>query len=484
MINKGCIYHLVRVTDTDAEAPTLESVPVVNEFLGVFPDDLPRIPPDREIDFGIDVMPDTQRISIPPYRMAPEELKELKEQLKDFREDYADHIRAVWQTLYQHQLYAKFLKCEFWLESVTFFGYVVSREEMKVDPRKISAVRNCPRPTTSTEIHSFLVLAGYYKKFVEGFSILASLLTKLTPKAVKFQWLDAFEGNFQELKSRLTTAPVFTLPDGTYGNLIGWFEIGEAELIGPDLVHQAIEKVKIITEWLKTSQSRQKSYLDIRHRDLEFQDDDWVFLMDSPMKGVMRFGKKGKLSPRYVEPYKIIQRIGQVAYRLELPLEISLVHPMFHVSMLKKVVGDPLLIVSIETIEVNIGLTYEEIPIAILDRQVRKLRNKEIAFVKVLWQNQQVEKATWEAGEEMNKKSKFLGFPELCSELRKAPSQDGKLFLSFASVFSNVDSYYGPTTTKTIIHSATAEGAAGSPPLMLVVGALVSLIAIIVQIAA
>jgi len=126
------------------------------------------------------------------------------------------------------------------------------------------------------------------------------------------------------------------------------------------------------------------------------------------MKGIMRFGKKGKLSPRYVGPYRIIQRIGQVAYKLELPPEMSLVHPVFHVSMLKKVVGDPSAIVPVETIEVSEELSYEEIPVAILDRQVRKLRNKEIASVKVLWRNQQVEEATWEAENEMKKKYPHL----------------------------------------------------------------------------
>ncbi|XP_070032347.1 uncharacterized protein [Nicotiana tomentosiformis] len=117
----------------------------------------------------------------------------------------------------------------------------------------------------------------------------------------------------------------------------------------------------------------------------------------------MRFGKKGKLSPRYVGPYKIIQRIIQVAYMLELPLKMSLVHPVFHIYMLKKVVGDPSLIDPVETIKVNEELTYEEIPVAILDRQVQKLRTKEIASMKVLWRNQQVEEATWEAEEEMKK---------------------------------------------------------------------------------
>ncbi|XP_070055789.1 uncharacterized protein [Nicotiana tomentosiformis] len=168
---------------------------------------------------------------------------------------------------------------------------------------------------------------------------------------------------------------------------IGWFEIREAKLIGPDLVHHSMEKVKIIKERLRTAQSHQKSYSDVRRRDLEFKEDDWVFLKVSPMKSIMQFGKKGKLSPRYAEPYKIIQRIGQVAYKLELPPKMSLVHPVFHVSLLKKVVGDPSAIVPVEAIVVNEGLSYEVIPVSILDRQVR--RNKEIASVKVLWQNQQ-----------------------------------------------------------------------------------------------
>ncbi|XP_070045216.1 uncharacterized protein [Nicotiana tomentosiformis] len=151
---------------------------------------------------------------------------------------------------------------------------------------------------------------------------------------------------------------------------IGWFEIREEEFIGLDLVHQTMEKVKIIKERLKTAQSRQKSYSNAHRRDLEFKEDDWVFLKVSPMKGIMWFRKKGKLSPMYVGPHKIIPRIGEVAYKLELPPEMSLLHPVFHVSMLKKVVGDPSLIVLVETIKVNEELSYEEIPIAILDRQV------------------------------------------------------------------------------------------------------------------
>ncbi|XP_070022450.1 uncharacterized protein [Nicotiana sylvestris] len=182
---------------------------------------------------------------------------------------------------------------------------------------------------------------------------------------------------------------------------IGWFESTEVGLLGPDLVHEALEKVALIQQRLKTAQSRQKSYTYVRRRKLEFKEGDQVFLKVSPMKGVMRFGKKGKLSPRFIGPYRILKRIEEVAYKLELPASMTLVHPVFHVSMLRGYVHDYAHIVSPEVVEINDGLTYDEEPIEILDRQVRRLRTKDIASVKVLWRNHDVEEATWEAKEDM-----------------------------------------------------------------------------------
>ncbi|XP_055814193.1 uncharacterized protein LOC129883587, partial [Solanum dulcamara] len=190
--------------------PVGESI-LAERFPEVFPEDLPGIPPDREIDFGIDVLPDTQPISIPPYRMDPAELKELKEQLKDLLDK----------------------------------GFI--------------------RP-------SFAYNNSFYSSI------------QMAP--------------YEALYGRRCRSPIC------------WFEVGEAELIGPDLVHQAMEKVK----------------------------------------GVMRFGKKGKLSPRYIGPYQIMRRVGNVAYELEF-------------------------------IGVKESLSYEEIPVQILDRQVRKLRTNEVASV-------------------------------------------------------------------------------------------------------
>ena len=126
-----------------------------------------------------------------------------------------------------------------------------------------------------------------------------------------------------------------------------------------------------------------------------------MFLKVAPLKGVMRFGKKGKLSPRYVRPFEIIQRIGKVAYKLALSPELSSVHDVFHVSMLKKYVFDPSHVLNQEPIEVHKDLTYEDKPIKILDREEKVLRNKVIPLVKVLWRNHKIKEATWEHEDDM-----------------------------------------------------------------------------------
>ena len=128
------------------------------------------------------------------------------------------------------------------------------------------------------------------------------------------------------------------------------------------------------------------------------------------MKGVMRFGKQGKLSPRYVGPYKILKRIGKVAYELELLAELAAVHPVFHISLLKKCVGDPAFVVPLESVAVKDSLSYEDVPVEILDRQVRRLRNKEFTSVKVLWRSKSLEGATLEAQASTKAKYPYL-FP-------------------------------------------------------------------------
>ena len=129
------------------------------------------------------------------------------------REDYAQHLSIVLQTLREHQLYAKKEKCEFWMTEVKFLGHIISGDGISVDPSKVEAILKWERPKNVPEIRSFLGLAGYYQRFVQDFSKLAAPLTNLTKKDVPFIWDNSCESVFQELKSRLTSAPILIVPD-------------------------------------------------------------------------------------------------------------------------------------------------------------------------------------------------------------------------------------------------------------------------------
>ncbi|XP_078148594.1 uncharacterized protein LOC144544050 [Carex rostrata] len=351
LVESGCTAYLVMIMCADTEVSEIANISVVSEFVDVFPEEIPGLPPAREVEFKIDLVPGTAPISKVPYRMAPAELKELKVQLEemlekglirpstspwgapvlfvrkkdgtlrlciDYRElnkvtvknkyplpriddifdqlqgssvyskidlrtgyhqlricpsdvertafrtryghyeylvmsfgltnaptafmdlmqrvfrdlldttvvvfiddilvysrsyeEHAAHLRVVLQRLRDHQLYAKFSKCEFWMNQVAFLGHIVSGEGLAVDPEKIRAVTEWKRPTTVTEIRSFLGLAGYYRRFVMGFSQLARPLTELLHKGVKFEWGESQEKSFEELKSRLVSAPILAMP--------------------------------------------------------------------------------------------------------------------------------------------------------------------------------------------------------------------------------------------------------------------------------
>ncbi|KAL5570498.1 hypothetical protein UlMin_027073 [Ulmus minor] len=155
---------------------------------------------------------------------------------------------------------------------------------------------------------------------------------------------------------------------------IHWDEVGERKLLGPDIVQKTIDIVEKICQRMKTTQSRQNSYTDRRRNSLEFVVGDRVFLKVSPMKGVMRFGKKGKLSPRFVGPFEILERIGDLAYRVALPPAMSGIHNVFHVSMLRKYIPDPSHVLSYDTLDLHQDLTFEESPVKILDREEKELR--------------------------------------------------------------------------------------------------------------
>jgi hypothetical protein len=164
-----------------------------------------------------------------------------------------------------------------------------------------------------------------------------------------------------------------------------WDQTGERQFFGPEIIQEAEEQVHQIRENLRTAQSRQNSYADTRRRLVEFKEGDHVYLKVSPLKGMRRFKVKGKLSPRFNEPFLILKRVGEVAYQLELPDHLADVHDVFHVSQLKKCLRVPQEQLPMEDLSVQNDLTYAEYPIKILDTLTRVTRSKVIKMCKVQW---------------------------------------------------------------------------------------------------
>ncbi|KAD5960811.1 hypothetical protein E3N88_12283 [Mikania micrantha] len=353
-LRKGHTAVIALITEKPVAEKKIEDIPVVCEFPEVFPEDLPGLPPIRQVEFRIDLTPDAAPIARASYQLAPSEMQELSTQLQElldkgfirpsfspwgapvlfvkkkdgtfrmcinyrelnkvtiknryplpriddlfdqlqgssyyskidlrsgyhqlrvqeedipktaFRtryghyeflvmpfgltnapavfmdlmnrvckpyldkfvivfiddiliysqseEEHAEHLRLLLELLKQEQLYAKFSKCDFWMREVQFLGHIVNEKGIHVDPAKIEAIKNWEAPKTPTEVRQFLGLAGYYRRFIEGFSKIAQPLTALTHKGTKYNWTDKQEAAFQLLKQKLCSAPILSLPEGT-----------------------------------------------------------------------------------------------------------------------------------------------------------------------------------------------------------------------------------------------------------------------------
>ncbi|GJU97073.1 putative reverse transcriptase domain-containing protein [Tanacetum coccineum] len=328
--------------------------------------------------------------------------------VRDFpesEEEHAEHLKLILELLKKEELYAKFSKCEFWLSKVQFLGHVIDSEGIHVDPAKIESIKDWASPKTPIEIHQFLGLAGYYRRFIEGFSKIAKPMTKLTQKNVKFDWSEKAEAAFQLLKQKLCSAPILALPEGSENFVVycdasrkglgaeghslrilkaqveasacvidfgkGWdrhlslAKVGDAQLTGPEIIHEKTEKIIQIKKRIQAAQDRQKSYVDRRCKPLEFEVGDKVMLKVSPWKGVIRFGKQGKLNPRYIGPFKILDRIDD-------------------------------------------KLNFIEEPVKIMDQEVKRLKQSRILIVKIRWNSRRGPEFTWEHEDQIKKKYPHL----------------------------------------------------------------------------
>ncbi|GKC51587.1 putative reverse transcriptase domain-containing protein [Tanacetum coccineum] len=187
-----------------------------------------------------------------------------------------------------------------------------------------------------------------------------------------------------------------------------WAEVREVQLTHPEIVQETTKKIIQIKQRIQAARDRQKSYADLKRKPMEFQVGDRVMLKVSPWKGVVRFGKRGKLHPRYVGPFKVLERVGDLAYKLELPEELSRVHDTFHVSNLKKCYADEPLVIPLDELHIDDKLHVVEEPIEIMDREVKGLRQICVPIVKVRWNSRRGPEFTWEREDQFRKKYPHL----------------------------------------------------------------------------
>ncbi|XP_071719053.1 uncharacterized protein [Rutidosis leptorrhynchoides] len=394
------------------------------------------------------------------------------------KDEHEQHLRFVLQLLEREQLYAKFSKSGFWLDSVQFLGHVVNREgkanivahalirKERVKPPRVRSLNmtiqtnlmsriqdvqmeamkeeNVKKEGISEKDKKFEIKGDGTRNFVDRiwipeFGGLRELVMDETHKTKylihpgfgkmyhdlkEFYWWPNMKAEIATYVGKcLTCSKVKTknqkplgllhqpeIPERKWEKITMDFTIDTIWVVvdRPEIIHETTEKIFQIQERLKTTRSRQNSFADVRRKSLEFQVGDIVMLKVSPWKGVIRIGKRGKLSPRYVGTFEVIERIGPVVYRLKLPQELSGIHNSFHVSNLKKCLSDENLVIPLDELSIDNKLYFVEEPVEVMDREVKRLKHSRIAIVKVRWNARRGPEFTWERVDHIRQKYPHL----------------------------------------------------------------------------
>nr|GEX85908.1 reverse transcriptase domain-containing protein [Tanacetum cinerariifolium] len=429
-----------------SEEKRLEDVPIVWEFPKVFPEVLPGLPPARQVEFQIDLVPGAAPVARSPYRLAPAEMQELSTQ---FCEE--DIPKTTFRTRYGHY---EFQVMPFGLtkapmvfmdlmNQVQFFGHVIDSEGINVDPAKIKAIKDWASPKTPTKIHQFLGLVGYYRRFIEGFSKISRPMTKLTQKSMKFDWGEKEEAAFQLLKQKLCSAPILALLEGS-----------ENFMVYCDASHKGfgavlMQKEKVIAYASRQIKVYEKNYtthdLELgvvvfslkmwRHYLYEFLYNNNYHTSIKAASFEVLYGCKcrspicwAEVGYRQLTGPEIIhettEKIVQIKSRIQAnrdrqksyadvrwkPLEfqvgdkLSRVHSTFHVSKLKKCMADEPLAIPQDEIQVDDKLNFIEELVEIMDRKVKRLKQSCILIVKVRWNSRRGLEFIEEREDQMQKK--------------------------------------------------------------------------------
>ncbi|XP_074297951.1 uncharacterized protein LOC141628754 [Silene latifolia] len=317
-LRKKCPFILCHIWDTRVEEPSSIDIPVVSEFGDVFSDEIPGLSPKRDIDFSVELKPGTGPISKAPYRIGPKELEELKKQLDELLDK--GHIRPSVSP---------------WGAPVLFNGMVIAYALRQAKPYEKNY------PTHDLEL-GVVRVKGEQRRPQDGQTkrTIKTLGYMLRACAMEFggNWedrMDLIEFSYNNsYHSSIGMTPFDALYDRKCRSLFYWDDSAKAVILGPQMVQDIIDQVHLICQKMKAAQHRQKSYADLHRTDIEFAVSDKVLLKVSPMRGVMRLGKRGKLSQKFIGFYEILDQIGVVTYQLFLPPSLDRVHNVFRVSQL------------------------------------------------------------------------------------------------------------------------------------------------------
>ncbi|GJR54942.1 hypothetical protein Tco_1405463 [Tanacetum coccineum] len=395
------------------DEPRISDIPVVRGFTDVFPEDLSGLPPQRQVEFRIDLVPGATPVAKSPYRLAPSKMQELSGQLQELqdkgfirhshspfiivfiddilaysksKEEHEVHLKLVLESLRKEKLYANVegdaLSRKERVKSRRVRGMILTAQSKAFKQENVLAERlhGLDQQMERKGDESLYFMDRIWVLLVGSVMDEAHTSRYLTLEDIMRACVIDFGGSyhlsiqcapFESLYGRKCRSPVLST------------EIGESSLTGLELVQEMTDKVVLVKEKPKAARDHQKSYVDHRRKPLEFEVGDRVLLKVTPWKGVVHFGKKGKLAPRYVGPFEILKTIGLVAYRLRLPEELNSVHDTFHVSNLKKCLANANLHVPLDEIKVDKILHFVEEPVEIMDRESKKLKRRKITLVKV-----------------------------------------------------------------------------------------------------